>query len=1094
MVMKLPRKLPLRAILIIPFTVQIVATVSLVGYLSFRNGQKAVSELAAKLQTSTSARIVDKVNSYLEVPDLINKINIRRFKTGDWSFDNLKSQESQLWNTMQLFPNIVDLISLTDAATGARRAVDQLKDDSLGIKILEYGGDTYDTYSTDKDGNPIKLIKKGKPFEPRKRLWYTTAEEATKSAWSPIYARVGTGELRLTLAEPIYDESDKLLGMTTAVRSLWEVSEFLAQLQISPSGEVFIMERDGLLNASSTAEESYVKSTNTGKQERLPATESRSELVKLTAQQLKRDFGDLNKINSKQQLNFKFNKQRNFVQVVPFQDDKGLDWLIVVVVPESDFMGQIQANNRSTIFLCLGALLVAILAGMLTSRWIIRPILRLKNAATALAEGEFHRTVDLNRSDELGVLGNAFNQMAKQLQASFATLEQKNKQLEQLDRLKDEFLANTSHELRTPLNGMIGIAESMLDGATGELTDVQQYNLLIIVQSANRLANLVNDILDFSKLRNQNMELNLKPVGVRELVEIVFTLSQYLISNKDIKLINQVSSDLPPVTADENRLQQILYNLVGNGIKFTTSGTITVSAREVNTNTETKQDLGAAQHKLAITISDTGIGIAPDKLDRIFASFEQAEGSTIREYGGTGLGLAVSKQLVELHGGEITVESTVGVGSQFTFTLPVSDSKVVITPPQTDPPQIDDPLKGKKLKIRQEPIPNNQTQIKVLIVDDEPVNLQVLINNLSLHDYAITKATDGQEAIALIEEGLKPDLILLDVMMPRMNGYEVTAKLRKRFSAAELPILLLTAKTQVQDVVTGLNVGANDYLTKPISKDELLARIKTQINLSLLRAENLRLSAELEVAQKIQQMVLPTESELKAVKGLDIAAFMEPAEEVGGDYYDVLQHDGTVSIGIGDVTGHGLESGVLMLMVQMAVRTLLENNHRRSAHATETEQKQFFDLLNRAIYSNVQRMNLERNLSLAILEYRDGHISLSGQHEEMIVVRSSGELEIINTTDLGFPIGLDSDIAEFIHCTKVVLNPEDVVVLYTDGITEAENIKGELYGLERFCEVLQHNHYLTAEEIKMAAIEDLRLHIGKQKVLDDLTLLVLKKQ
>ncbi len=476
-------------------------------------------------------------------------------------------------------------------------------------------------------------------------------------------------------------------------------------------------------------------------------------------------------------------------------------------------------------------------------------------------------------------------------------------------------------------------------------------------------------------------------------------------------------------------------------------------------------------------------------MDRIFASFEQVEGSTAREYGGTGLGLAVSKKLVELHGGKITVESTVGVGSQFTFTLPISHGEVEISQlPKAL--QLSDYssflVQSKPITTQQQATINNQQQIKVLIVDDEPVNLQVLINHLSLHDYAITQATNGEEAIALMEDGFKPDIILLDVMMPRMTGYEVTEKLRKRFTAAELPILLLTAKTQVQDIVTGLNVGANDYLSKPISKDELLARIKTQINLRLLRAENLRLTAELEVAQKLQQMVLPTESELKAVKGLDIAAFMEPADEVGGDYYDVLQHNGRVNIGIGDVTGHGLESGVLMLMVQMAVRTLLEKK--------ETEPKVFFDLLNRAIYNNVQRMNVERNLTLALLEYQDGHISLSGQHEEMIVVRSSGELEIINTADLGFPIGLDSDIAEFVHSTKIDLNPEDVVVLYTDGITEAENMDGQLYGLERLCEVLQRNHHLNAEEIKMAAIEDVRLHIGKQKVFDDLTLVVLKQQ
>ncbi|MEG4168782.1 MULTISPECIES: SpoIIE family protein phosphatase [unclassified Microcoleus] len=253
-----------------------------------------------------------------------------------------------------------------------------------------------------------------------------------------------------------------------------------------------------------------------------------------------------------------------------------------------------------------------------------------------------------------------------------------------------------------------------------------------------------------------------------------------------------------------------------------------------------------------------------------------------------------------------------------------------------------------------------------------------------------------------------------------------------------------------------------------------------------LKAENMRMSAELDVTRKIQQMLLPKDRELKEVIGLDIAGFMEAAEEVGGDYYDVLQYKGRVKIGIGDVTGHGLESGVLMIMVQTAVRTLLAYN--------EPDPVRFLSAINSVIYDNVQRMKSDKNASLALLDYEEGMLKLSGQHEEMIVVRCNGSVERFDTIDLGFPIGLDVDIAEFVAEKIVHLRSGDVVVLYTDGITEAKNMDKVLYGLDRLIEVIEINWQRSAAEIRHAVIKDVRSHIGEQKVFDDITLLVLKQK
>ncbi|MEG4632962.1 AAA family ATPase [Microcoleus sp. AR_TQ3_B6] len=267
-----------------------------------------------------------------------------------------------------------------------------------------------------------------------------------------------------------------------------------------------------------------------------------------------------------------------------------------------------------------------------------------------------------------------------------------------------------------------------------------------------------------------------------------------------------------------------------------------------------------------------------------------------------------------------------------------------------------------------------------------------------------------------------------------------------------------------------------------------LAKANTEILVlnERLKVENLRMSAELDVTRRLQQMILPQQQELESIAGLEIAAFMEPAEEVGGDYYDVLNHGGKVTIGIGDVTGHGLESGVLMIMAQTAIRTLLVHN--------ETDPVKLLQTVNQTLFDNVERMNSGKNMSLSLLEYRDNTLRLSGQHEEVIVVRSSGEVERINTIDLGFPLALEADIAGFLASTEIQLNSGDVVVLYTDGITEAFDMNKQQYGIEPLIDVVVLNREQSAAEIKQGVIDDVLRYMGDQKVFDDITLVVIKQK
>jgi len=402
--------------------------------------------------------------------------------------------------------------------------------------------------------------------------------------------------------------------------------------------------------------------------------------------------------------------------------------------------------------------------------------------------------------------------------------------LQQIDRLKDQFLANTSHELRTPLNGIIGITEGVL--AQNHQMDAaeRQVNLGMVVAAGKRLASLVNDLLDFSRLRNADLQLRHKPVDLRTLTDLVLQVSYPLTQGKPVQLQNEVPVDLSAAWADEDRLSQILHNLVGNAVKFTEQGHVRVlagmgSIAEIG-------DLGKREDQLVIAVQDTGIGIPAEKQEVIFAAFEQADGSISRQYSGTGLGLSITKQLVEAHGGKLGVVSKPGEGSIFWFTLPVSQEKAsqVAEPARLTPLMAAEQTNLASYENLAALI--DDARIRLLIVDDEPINHQVLKNHLRGDRFELVSAMNGREALAKIKAAKKPfDLVLLDLMMPGMSGFEVAKKIREDFLPSVLPIIMITAKNQVADLVQGLNHGANDYLAKPFSKDEFLARLNTHVNL-----------------------------------------------------------------------------------------------------------------------------------------------------------------------------------------------------------------------------------------------------------------------
>jgi len=253
-----------------------------------------------------------------------------------------------------------------------------------------------------------------------------------------------------------------------------------------------------------------------------------------------------------------------------------------------------------------------------------------------------------------------------------------------------------------------------------------------------------------------------------------------------------------------------------------------------------------------------------------------------------------------------------------------------------------------------------------------------------------------------------------------------------------------------------------------------------------LKDENLRLGAELDIARQIQMMVLPPESETSAIDDLDIACYMCPADEVGGDYYDVLRIGDSVFIGIGDVTGHGLPAGIIMLMAQTSLLTLSQSG--------EQDMEKMMAILNRVIYQNIVRINENKSMTLAAIRYQDRQFNLVGQHESVLICRKNGQIEEIDTIDLGFPIGLESDIADFISSTQFALEPEDTLLLYTDGITEAENEAGDMYTLERLKDGLMAHHALNAKDMLDQLLADVYAYIGETRVYDDISLVVIKQE
>lgn len=423
-------KTPLRTILIVPFILQIVGAVGLVGYLSFRNGQQAVNDVASQLRGEISDRTSERIKAYLTTPHLINLTNADAIRLGQLNIKNTKSLESHFFKQIQVF-NSLNRISFSNPQGG----LISVGNDERGLTVAfteNFAQGVLRVNKLDSQGNRQKLLVNQQNYDTRKRPFYQKAIEVGKATWTPIYLYIPSFRgLGIAASNPFFDHKGKFQGVLSSDLSLVAINNFFQKLKIGTQGKAFIIEKSGMIVASSSSELPFISSTDGQENKRLKATETKNPLIRATAQQLISYFGKLTNINAPKQLEFQIEGKRQFAQVTPFNDEFGLDWLIVVVVPESDFRERINANTYTTILLCVATLIVSTGIGIFTLRWITKPILRLNTGAQEIAQGKWDKTVEINCSDEVVQLAKSFNRMSGQLQASFAALRESENRLTQ---------------------------------------------------------------------------------------------------------------------------------------------------------------------------------------------------------------------------------------------------------------------------------------------------------------------------------------------------------------------------------------------------------------------------------------------------------------------------------------------------------------------------------------------------------------------------------------------------------------------------------------------------------------------------------------
>ncbi len=528
---------------------------------------------------------------------------------------------------------------------------------------------------------------------------------------------------------------------------------------------------------------------------------------------------------------------------------------ISVIVPKEIAERRFAANIF--FFITISTVSVTLIVAIIffTTEKFMRPIERLTDAVTTITKtGDLTTKVNISSNDEVGQLAMAFNDMSIKLQSSYSTLEQRiaektahlrkaNLELERANKMKSEFLSNMSHELRTPLNAIIGFAEVLKDKIPGDLNEEQIEFVQDIHSSGQHLLQMINDILDLSKIEAGKMSLQYETFFVPDAITDVFHILKGLAKKKNLLLTTTIDPDVKDIEADRIKFKQILYNLLSNAIKFTPqNGSITTRAY-------------ITDDTLQVSVADTGIGMKPEDQEKVFKEFWQADSSLARKYEGTGLGLTLTKRIVEMHGGRIWFNSEFGKGSTFYFTIPLKATHRI--------PK----LKEAGAKPRYTETKGKEEAKTILVVEDDHMAAELLTVYLTSAGYNVIVASDGEDAIKKAKE-FHPFLITLDIMLPRIDGWDVLSELKNFPDTADIPVVIVSI---IDNRELGYSLGATEYLIKPVSREKLINTVNSCISDKKTKDKSMKILVVDDDVNAVKYMSAVLESEgfdvLKAYSG-----------------------------------------------------------------------------------------------------------------------------------------------------------------------------------------------------------------------------------
>ncbi|MBW4563663.1 MAG: sensor histidine kinase [Mojavia pulchra JT2-VF2] len=718
--------LPLQLVLIVPFVVQVFSAVGLVGYLSFKNGEKAVQDLSKQLMERTSSEIDHHLDAYLSIPHQVIQINADAIRMGLLNVRDRKTVGKYFWHQMQAYDlTYISLNLATGEGAGAARYDGKtvtIDDNTTKTPSLPKNSTTY---LADNDGNRTQLLSTA-TWDTLNEPIYIEPVKAGKPIWTRIYTYYDPAYppyIAASAGSPVYDASKKLIGVVGVDIHLLKLSEFLRTLNISRSGQVFIIERDGMLVANSCQEQPFTVTKNEIK--RLKATDSPNQVVQGIAKQLQQSIPNLQTITNTQELQANFQGEHYNVHIAPWRDQYGLDWLVVTSIPQSAFMSQINANTLTTILLCFGALVVATTSGIFTGRWIAHPILRLNQASQAMAAGDLDQTITEGNIQELNALAHSFNHMAGQLRESFIALENSNAELEarveertfelktalsELQRTQaqviqsekmsslGQLVAGIAHEINNPVNFIHGnithldeYTQNLLEmiylyqerhsshdpeiEALAEEIDLEfliedlQKMLSSMKMGTERIRNIVLSLRNFSRMD----EAEFKAVDIHEGIESTLLILQHRLKDKPDSPTIEVIRDygnLPQVECYPGQLNQVLMNILVNAMDAFDEVDIKRTYQQIQENPSqiTIRTSVVDSQLVEIVIADNAQGMPESVQKRIFDPF-----FTTKPVGkGTGMGMAISYQIItEKHSGKLQCFSSLGEGTKFIIQVPI---------------------------------------------------------------------------------------------------------------------------------------------------------------------------------------------------------------------------------------------------------------------------------------------------------------------------------------------------------------------------------------------------------------------------------------